>query len=157
MCICKTKQHLKIQKFIFGIVLLISVSNLSAAEEKPIINNLDQTGDMSAAYLSQFVVGLLVVLLCIIALAWIAKRFNRLQSSVNGELQVLGGLSMGARERIVLVKVGDEQLLLGVSPGRINALHVMDAPIVKQNVSNEHSFGKDFAKQLNTALSRDKS
>ena len=87
------------------------------------------TDPMSASYMAQLVLGLIIVLLCIVALAWLAKRFNRLQSTPDGSLQVLGGMSMGARERIVLVQVGTKQLLLGVAPGQINTLHVLDEPL----------------------------
>ena len=87
------------------------------------------TDHMSSGYLAQLVVGLLFVLLCIVVLAWLAKRFNRLQSSSYGALQVLGGISMGARERVVLVQVGTTQLLLGVAPGRINMLHQLEQPL----------------------------
>lgn len=113
---------------------------------------------VSAGYLGQLVVGLLVVLLCIIALAWIAKRFNRLQSTPDGSLRVLGGMSMGARERIVLVQLGEKQLLLGVAPGRINTLHVLDEPIEALSGVSSSSPGQfssmGFAEKLSAAISR---
>jgi flagellar protein FliO/FliZ len=97
------------------------------------------------------------VLLCIVALAWLAKRVNRLQSSSDGSLQVLGGLSMGARERVVLVQVGSTQLLLGVAPGRINMLHQLEQPLGK-NDSADHgnaalSLTDSFSEKLHSALS----
>ena len=113
---------------------------------------------MSSGYLAQLVVGLLFVLLCIVVLAWLAKRFNRLQSSSYGALQVLGGISMGARERVVLVQVGTTQLLLGVAPGRINMLHQLEQPLEKSGADVDsrlgRSFSKGFAEKLSTALSR---
>ncbi|MEG7523045.1 MAG: flagellar biosynthetic protein FliO [Chromatiales bacterium] len=39
---------------------------------------------------------------------------------------VLGGTSVGPRERVVVVKVDDIRLLLGVAPGRVQTLHVLD-------------------------------
>ncbi len=87
----------------------------------------NNAGSVNSGYLMQLVGGLLVVLVSIVVLAWFAKRFNRLQTSSDGSLQIIGGISMGARERVVLVRAGDEQILLGVSPGRINALHVLNA------------------------------
>ena len=98
--------------------------------------------------MAQLVLGLIIVLLCIVALAWLAKRFNRLQSTPDGSLQVLGGMSMGARERIVLVQVGTKQLLLGVAPGQINTLHVLDEPL--EAVSDVHPgmHGKGFCRKI---------
>ena len=113
------------------------------------------TDHMSSGYLAQLVVGLLFVLLCIVVLAWLAKRFNRLQSSSYGALQVLGGISMGARERVVLVQVGTTQLLLGVAPGRINMLHELEQPLEKSGADIVgSSFSRGFAEKLSTALSR---
>ena len=113
------------------------------------------TDHMSSGYLAQLVVGLLFVLLCIVVLAWLAKRFNRLQSSSYGALQVLGGISMGARERVVLVQVGTTQLLLGVAPGRINMLHELEQPLEKSGADIDgSSFSRGFAEKLSTALSR---
>jgi len=77
----------------------------------------------SSSYLMQLVSGMVIVLLSIVVLAWIAKRFNRMQSSGGGNLRIVEGISMGARERVVVVEVDGERLLLGVSPGRINMLY----------------------------------
>lgn len=111
------------------------------------------TDAMSAGYMAQLVMGLLIVLLCIVALAWVAKRFNRLQSTPDGSLRVLGGMSMGARERIVLVQVGTRQLLLGVAPGRINTLHVLDEPLDTVSDAPGSMQTKGFAEKLSAAIS----
>lgn len=138
-------------------VIVLSFSGLSWAGEAEVISDkVERAGSMSSAYLTQFVMGLLIVLLCIVVLAWLAKRFNRMQSSLDGSLKIIGGLSLGARERIVLVQVGKEQLLLGVAPGRVNKIHVVDPLEIKKNDIEDQSFGKGFAKQLSAALSRDK-
>jgi flagellar protein FliO/FliZ len=42
------------------------------------------------------------------------------------QLAILGGLSLGVRERLVLIKVGDQQLLLGITPGRMEKLLVLE-------------------------------
>lgn len=119
-----------------------------------VLQSANQADPVSASHLGQLVVGLIIVLICIVALAWLARRFNRFQATTDGSLRLLGGMSMGARERIVLVQVGARQLLLGVAPGRINTLHVLDDPLdVASNVSNE-SMGKGFAEKLSAALSK---
>ena len=116
--------------------------------------------NLNSGYLVQLILGLMFVLVCIVALAWLAKRINRFQSSTDGSLQVLGGISMGARERVVLVQVGSTQLLLGVAPGRINMLHQLEQPLEKTD-SGVHGSGimpfpKGFAETLSSALSRNK-
>ena len=76
--------------------------------------------------LAQLTLGLAVVLLVLLAGAWLLRRFTRLPPGAGGALRILGGLSMGPRERVVLVQVGKTRLLLGVAPGRVQTLHVLD-------------------------------
>jgi flagellar protein FliO/FliZ len=130
--------------------LLIPLQVISA-EEKAISSV--NTDPMSGGYLLQLILGLIVVIICIVALAWITKRVNRLQSSGDGYLKVLGGLSMSARERVVLLQVGEQQLLVGVSPGRINTLHVLDSPVTgSDKTSNAGSFSEKLSTMLNDSL-----
>ncbi len=37
-----------------------------------------------------------------------------------------------SEERVVLVQVGKQQLLIGVAPGRVSTLHVLDEPVTPQ-------------------------
>ena len=84
---------------------------------------------MSAGGVVQMVAGLALVVVLIFALAWAVRRFGAVGMNSGGALRVVGGLSMGARERVVLVQVGDKQILLGVAPGRVQTLHVLDTPV----------------------------
>ena len=90
---------------------------------KPIVDPLAGTN------IVQMIVGLLIVLFLVFAIAWVLRRVGGASLTGNGTLKVISGMSMGARERVVLLQVGEEQLLLGVSPGRVQTLHVLDKPI----------------------------
>jgi flagellar protein FliO/FliZ len=86
-------------------------------------------GAVGAGSILQLLFGLVLVIGAIFATAFLFRRFSRLPSGVAGSLKVLAGLSVGTRERVVLVQVGDKQLLLGVAPGRVQTLHVLEQPI----------------------------
>lgn len=75
------------------------------------------------------VFALLLVVGLILALAWLAKRMPGVAGSTNAALRVVGSLSIGPRERVVVVAVGDTQLLLGVGPGGTRTLHTLSAPL----------------------------
>ena len=99
--------------------------------------------------------GLLIVILSIFACAWFYRRFANLQSVNHDALKVIGGLSVTQKDRVVLLQVGEQQLLIGVSPGRIQTLHVLDNPLQVDEASNH---GKQkFSTQLNMALKNWKS
>jgi len=121
---------------------------LSAEEVTTQVINSDP---MSGSYLFQLVIGLIVVILCIVALAWFAKRVNRLQASSGGVLKILGGMSMGTREKVVLLQVGSDQLLIGVSPGRINTLHVLETPLDDTELSAPTT-GTNFSEKLSAMI-----
>jgi flagellar protein FliO/FliZ len=83
---------------------------------------------LAAANLLQLLFGLIVVLVAIGATAILLRRLGRLPQGP-AAMRVIGGLSLGARERAVLVQVGDKQILLGVAPGRVATLHVLERPV----------------------------
>lgn len=76
----------------------------------------------AAGSLLQVFIGLVAVLLLIAATAWVAKRFGVTRGGAPNVLQVISSASVGARERIVVVEVGESWLVVGVAPGSVNAL-----------------------------------
>jgi flagellar protein FliO/FliZ len=76
--------------------------------------------------LGQVTLSLLLVVMLLLALAWALRRVNRLQPQGAASLRLVGGLSVGARERILLVEAEDKRLLVGVSPGGLRTLLVLE-------------------------------
>jgi len=97
----------------------------------------------------QLTLGMLLVLGLILAMAWLLKRSGRFQTGAGGGLRILGGLSMGSRERVVLIQAGDTQLLLGVAPGRVQTLHVLDKPLQSRDALPAAGFAEQFGRLLN--------
>ena len=69
---------------------------------------------------------LLLVVGLIAALAWAARRMRRF-GGTSDRIQVLSDRSLGPKERCVLVRVGDTDILVGVAPGSVQTLHVFAA------------------------------
>jgi flagellar protein FliO/FliZ len=69
---------------------------------------------------------LLFVLALLIGLAWFLKRFGpKTFGGGNSNVKLVGALSVGTRERILVVEVGEQWIVVGASPGRMNALATM--------------------------------
>jgi flagellar protein FliO/FliZ len=85
--------------------------------------------------LLRVVIALLLVLGAVIAAGRLARRVRGMGGSGSSALQLLGQLSLGARERAVLIRVGERQLLIGVAPGNVRTLHVFDErlPVTQTN------------------------
>lgn len=74
------------------------------------------------------ILSLLMVLALIIISALVLKRFNITQQG-SSQLKVIASLSLGAKERVVVIQIGEQQLVLGVCPQQISLLQNLDIPI----------------------------
>src|SRR3569833_152394 len=74
-------------------------------------------------------VGMIVVIGIIVALAWLVRRKGKMNGLMSGEVKIVSSLSLGAREKIVLVQVGEEQFLLGATPQQINRIARIKSPV----------------------------
>jgi flagellar protein FliO/FliZ len=75
--------------------------------------------------LLQTTLALVFVLALLAGLAWFLKRYGPRAGGANANLRVVASLSLGGRERIMVVEVGDQWIVVGASPGRVNALATM--------------------------------
>ena len=100
----------------------------------------------------QLLLGLLLVIGLIFLLAWLARRLQQQlpAGSSNDTIQLLATRPLGPRERLLLVQVGKEQVLLGLTPGSIETLHVMQEPVEVQ--ARESQAAGEFARRLKQAL-----
>ncbi|MCP4494675.1 MAG: flagellar biosynthetic protein FliO [Gammaproteobacteria bacterium] len=105
---------------------------------------------LSTSYLIKLTGGLILVVVIIFCFAWLLKRLKITQQAQNGLLKVVAGLPLGTRERIVVLQVGEEQILLGLSPGRIEKLHTLAEPLV---VDPQQSISP-FAERLHGLINR---
>jgi len=84
---------------------------------------------MGTGNIVQIVLGLFVVLMMIFGAGWMMKRFGGFGGVSNANLKVVAGITVGQREKIVVVQAGDVQVLVGIAPGNIRTLHVLDKNI----------------------------
>ncbi|MBT8434083.1 MAG: flagellar biosynthetic protein FliO [Gammaproteobacteria bacterium] len=103
--------------------LLSSTALAQSQTDSPVLEPL------STPYLFKLTGGLLLVVMVIFVLAWLVRKFNLNQQSQNGLIKIIAGLSIGTRDRIVLLQIGEEQILVGLTPGRIEKLHTLSQPL----------------------------
>jgi flagellar protein FliO/FliZ len=116
------------------VLLLAAGPALADGAQKSLATGGLPTGDLTSAAI-RMVIGLAVVLALLGATAWVSRRFRVGAGMRGGLIEVVSGLSLGARERVVLIKVGGEQVLVGVSPSGMRTLHVLN-----QNDSQNREF-----------------
>jgi flagellar protein FliO/FliZ len=104
--------------------------------------------------LLQVTLSLTLVILLIVLAAWLLRRFTRTQSRTRTGLRIIGGIPVGSRERVVLIEAGTTQMLLGVAPGRVSALHVFDQRLGTGCEAPE--VASEFERRLEAALQPEK-
>jgi flagellar protein FliO/FliZ len=98
--------------------------------------------------------GLAIIVIAIFAMAWVIKRTGYVNTRANGQLKIIGGLTLTQRERLLLVQVGKKQILIGVSPGRISTLHELEESI--DLAGDEKPQMESFAHKLQSLLRGEK-
>lgn len=108
----------------------------------------------AAGSLVQTVVALGFVLAILVGLAWMLKRFGPKNITGGTAVKLVGALSVGARERILVVEVGDQWIVVGASPGRMNALATLPrqqtdpADLVRQQPLPATNFSEWFKQTI---------
>ena len=116
--------------FVFLIIMQPSIV-FAAVEKKA--TSVDAFSMMS---MLNMVMGLVVVVALILGLSWVLKKYGRLPNNNLVDMKVLGGLSLGTREKALLIEVENTRLLVGVTPGHIQTLHILD-DVKKSTTFNE--------------------
>ena len=88
-------------------------------------NVLAAQAPSAAGSLVQTMLSLGFVIALLVGLAWLLKRFGPKHITGGTTVKLVGALSVGARERILVVEVGEQWIVVGASPGRMNALATM--------------------------------
>lgn len=82
----------------------------------------ETTSVPEAGILMQVLFGLFIVLFLMIGGAWLARRAGVANPAGSAPVKVVGGVGVGGRERVVVVQIADQWIVIGVAPGRVNAL-----------------------------------
>ncbi|PKM01670.1 MAG: flagellar biosynthetic protein FliO [Gammaproteobacteria bacterium HGW-Gammaproteobacteria-6] len=122
----------------FAWVLLLLSSATMAAEPA-------SAGPELAAMAMRVVLSLVAVIAVVMLAAWMMRRLQSGISSAPRRLRVLESHSLGVKERMVLVAVGEQQILLGIAPGHVHTLHVLSTPLPELEVADG---GNRFANVL---------
>ncbi|WP_425356141.1 flagellar biosynthetic protein FliO [Pseudomonas alkylphenolica] len=110
-------------------------------------------GANAAGQLTQLVLGLLLVLGLIFLLAWLLRRVQNAAPGSGQLIEILGSRNLGPRDRLLLIQVGKEQILIGHTPGSIEALHVLAEPV--EVPAGARQATPEFAQRLMELMGKD--
>lgn len=128
------------------LVLSLWAWPVMAAEEKAVTL---ASSPLSTGNMIQTLLGLLLVLACIFIMVWLLKRTQQFHIGAHPDFKVLAALPLGTRERAVLIQVGNEQVLVGVTAQNVTLLHQLHTPLA---IESKVAMPSEFAKKLRNAL-----
>lgn len=128
--------------------LAIAASPAVRAADLKAINNAAQiassvgvgtsTPALGLATLLQTLIGTAIVVALVFGCAWVTRRLGLHQGGRGGRLiRTIGATSLGGKERVAVVEIGDTWLVLGTAPGNVRLLHTMGAQS-RGDVSNSN-------------------
>jgi flagellar protein FliO/FliZ len=132
-------------------LLMFFSTALKAAEPMP----------TASKRLFKMLIGLAIVLLVLAVISWAMKKYMGATSTQQSVIRVVGGVSVGTRERVMVLEVADRWLVVGVAPGQVTSianLEVGDSNVLSQSVmTNGNAFNttqpNSFAKWLKKSTS----
>ncbi|HCT98981.1 MAG TPA: flagellar biosynthetic protein FliO [Methylococcaceae bacterium] len=111
-----------------------------------------QTELISRADFLSWSLGLLVVLVIFMVCVWAIRLLQAPTTLESDRLRVVSGLSLGMRERLVLVQAGKKQLILGVTPSRIEMLCLLEGEECLQKMPPTTPLENSFAYKLKQVM-----
>jgi flagellar protein FliO/FliZ len=72
---------------------------------------------------------LLLIVAAIMALAWAYTRLQGGRARNGDVIRIVAAQPLGAKERVMLVDVAGQHLLIGVTASQIRTLHVLEEPV----------------------------
>jgi flagellar protein FliO/FliZ len=106
----------------------------------------------SAGSMFQVMFGLVAVVLLILGLSWVSRRLGIAQTLGASPLKIVGSVSLGGRERAVLIEVNDTWIVAGVATGQVSAL----ATLPKGTVASTQTTlpGSGFASRFKSVIEK---
>jgi len=108
---------------------------------------------LGVSSLAQLTLSLIAIVALIIAISWVLKRLKIAGPRGRGDIAVLDQLALGPRDRIVLIRVGDAQVLVGVGAGGVVGLTPLAAPITTSR-TGPAAQAPAFAERMRELLKR---
>jgi flagellar protein FliO/FliZ len=106
---------------------------------------------LSVGSVAQLALSLAAIVALIVAASWLLKRLKLGAPRGRGAIAVIDQLALGPRERIVLLRIGESQVLVGIGAGGVVGLTPLAAPLAPAPPAPE---GSEFAARLREFMKR---
>ena len=92
------------------------------------------SGDaLPGANVARIVLGSVAAFALLLLTARVLPRLGGATGVESDAFRIVASLPLGQRERVVVVQVGEQQVMLGVAQGRVNLIQALDEPLQKKS------------------------
>lgn len=144
----------KIKKSIFFLLTLIVDK---AYAQAPV--ELASSPVSYSANVLQMLLGLFAIVFMIVAVVWLMKKAGFKSYGTTGMIKIKSCLPISNKEKILLIEVGDEQILIGTAPGFIGHLKTLEKPVTvapneNTSFSSSNFVSSAFAEKLKAVINK---
>lgn len=90
-----------------------------------------------------------IVVAAIVVLGWLYSRSRFVRGGSSDVINIVATRAVGPKERLLVVEVSDQQLLVGMTSTAVQTLHVFDKPVA---VADKTENAAGFASRLRSAV-----
>ena len=87
----------------------------------------------------------IIIVAIIVVLGWLYSRSKFVSGGANDVINVVATRALGPKERLMVVEVAEQQLLVGMTAAGVQTLHVLDKPV---HVARQEKGQAGFAGRL---------
>ncbi|MDX1505858.1 MAG: flagellar biosynthetic protein FliO [Spongiibacter sp.] len=110
-----------------------------AAGTLPLVGGSDVIGTFGS---------LVLIVIALLAMAWFMRRLRQVQGPSRAGVNVVAQIPVGMKERLLVVQVEGEKLLVGCTPGSMQTLHQWTSPPGDDDTAAPQGFASVIARQL---------
>ncbi len=92
---------------------------------------------------------MLIVVAAVVGLGWLYTRFRFNGSGSADVINIVASRALGPKERLLLIEVANQQLLVGLTASQLSTLHTFENPVPVEQVLTD---SPGFAERLRSAV-----
>ncbi len=102
----------------------------------------------------QIIYAAVFLILMVFGALFLVKKSNFNHSNSAGFIDIVYNHAITSKDKLLIVKIGEEYLLLGVSAAGINKLHELDKETIQKMMSEKNIKTNDFSNILVNLISK---
>jgi len=130
-------------------VLAAGLVSRARADEVEVANTLPLAPGVGGGDVLSIGVSMFIVIGVIVVLGWMYSRSRFVAGGANDVINIVATRALGPKERLLIVEVAEQQLLVGMTQTGVQTLHVFDKPVC---VAEAPQNSTGFAARLRAAF-----